>query len=56
MLCICGSDQIWNPKSIDFSEEYFLPHYIGRKIAYAPSFGNAKLLILVIKQNIFHKK
>lgn len=39
---ICGSDQIWNPKSIDFSEEYFLPHYTGRKIAYAPSFGNAK--------------
>lgn len=39
---ICGSDQIWNPKSIDFSEEYFLPHYNGKKIAYAPSFGNAK--------------
>lgn len=40
---VCGSDQIWNPKSIDFSEEFFLPKYKGRKIAYAPSFGNAKV-------------
>lgn len=37
---ICGSDQIWNPLSSDFSTLYFLPGYMGKKIAYAPSFGN----------------
>lgn len=39
---ICGSDQIWNPLSLDFSEEYFAPGFKGVKVAYAPSFGNGK--------------
>lgn len=39
-VIICGSDQIWNPRSQDFSIEYFLPRYTGKKISYAPSFGN----------------
>lgn len=42
-LIISGSDQIWNPRSLDFSKEYFLPEYNGIKIAYAPSFGNARI-------------
>ncbi len=41
-VIICGSDQIWNPLSLDFSEEYFVPGFGGIKIAYAPSFGNGK--------------
>ena len=38
---IVGSDQIWNPRSTDFSIFYFVPEFNGKKIAYAPSFGNA---------------
>ncbi len=41
-MMICGSDQIWNPLSLDFSEEYFVPEYKGVKVAYAPSFGNGR--------------
>lgn len=41
-VIICGSDQIWNPLSLDFSEEYFVPGFDGIRIAYAPSFGNGK--------------
>ena len=41
-MMICGSDQIWNPLSLDFSEEYFVPKYKGVKVAYAPSFGNGR--------------
>ncbi|MBP5772762.1 MAG: polysaccharide pyruvyl transferase family protein [Eubacterium sp.] len=41
-IMICGSDQIWNPLSLDFSEEYFVPGFKGKKVAYAPSFGNGK--------------
>lgn len=40
---ICGSDQIWNPRSQDFSIQYFLPNYSRLKIAYAPSFGNGQV-------------
>ena len=36
-IIVCGSDQIWNPHSFDFSMEYFAPTYSGKKIAYAPS-------------------
>lgn len=41
-MIICGSDQIWNPLSLDFSEDYFVPGFGGLKIAYAPSFGNGE--------------
>ncbi len=40
---IVGSDQIWNPRSIDFSLFYFVPEFGGKKIAYAPSFGNGTI-------------
>ncbi len=40
---IVGSDQIWNPRSIDFSMQYYLPDFKGKKIAYAPSFGNGEV-------------
>lgn len=37
---IAGSDQIWNPIPADFDWAYYLPFVKnGRKIAYAPSFG-----------------
>lgn len=39
-VLICGSDQIWNPISLDFSEVYFGTNFSKKKIAYAPSFGN----------------
>ena len=39
-VLVCGSDQIWNPRSLDFSYEYFAPHFSKCKISYAPSFGN----------------
>lgn len=39
---IAGSDQIWNNRVADFSIQYFYPTVCGvRKIAYAPSLGNA---------------
>lgn len=41
---IVGSDQIWNPRSVDFSMFYFVPEFEGKKIAYAPSFGNSTLI------------
>lgn len=38
---ISGSDQIWNNGAQDSSPAYFLPFVkSGKKIAYAPSFGN----------------
>lgn len=40
---IVGSDQIWNPRSSDFSLFYFVPEFKGKKIAYAPSFGNGTI-------------
>lgn len=40
---IVGSDQIWNPRSNDFSLFYFVPEFNGKKIAYAPSFGNGTI-------------
>ena len=43
-IVIVGSDQIWNPRSVDFSMFYFVPEFSGKKIAYAPSFGNGTLL------------
>lgn len=37
---ICGSDQIWNIKALDFDDAYFLPSVTQKKkIAYAPSLG-----------------
>lgn len=37
---ICGSDQIWNPDPADFDWSYYLTFVKnGKKIAYAPSFG-----------------
>ena len=37
---IAGSDQIWNPVPADFDWAYYLPFVReGRRIAYAPSFG-----------------
>ena len=39
---ICGSDQIWNPRAIDFDMAYLLPGISGvKKIAYAVSIGDA---------------
>ena len=41
---ICGSDQIWNPRAIDFDMAYFLPGIEEtKKIAYAVSMGDARL-------------
>lgn len=42
-VLVCGSDQIWNPRSLDFSPVYFGINFGGKKISYAPSFGNASL-------------
>jgi len=38
---ICGGDQIWNTRCVDFSESYLLPGDIGKikKLSYAPSIG-----------------
>ena len=39
-MIVSGSDQIWNPSAIDFSEVYFLNFTDRvRKVAYAPSAG-----------------
>ena len=39
-LYIAGSDQIWNPVPADFDWSYYLTFvHEGRKISYAPSFG-----------------
>lgn len=38
-LYVCGSDQIWNTAPNDASMAYFLPFASGRKVSYAPSFG-----------------
>ena len=41
---ICGSDQIWNPRAIDFDEAFFLPEVKNtKKISYAVSVGDADL-------------
>lgn len=41
---ICGSDQIWNPSFCDMDDNYFLAFAPKRRrIAYAPSFGQARL-------------
>ncbi|MGN1467436.1 MAG: polysaccharide pyruvyl transferase family protein [Ruminococcus sp.] len=40
---ISGSDQIWNPSSLDIDPSYFLPFVkTSKKIAYAPSFGQTE--------------
>ena len=36
---ICGSDQIWNIRAGDFSWNYLLPNYDGKKVSYAASLG-----------------
>ena len=38
---VFGSDQIWNPVSVDFSMEYLGDSFDGNKISYAPSTKNA---------------
>ena len=38
-LYVCGSDQIWNTAPRDASMAYFLPFANGKKVSYAPSFG-----------------
>ncbi len=40
-LVICGSDQIWNPQSVDFSLSFFGVDFSCRKVSYAPSIRNA---------------
>ncbi len=44
-IIVCGSDQIWNPSTIDFDMVYFLP-YSGniKKVSYAPSIGGGNTL------------
>lgn len=39
---ICGSDQIWNPQSVDFSMSFFAVDFDCKKYAYAPSIRNAQ--------------
>lgn len=41
-LLILGSDQIWNPQSVDFSMAYFGVDFKCKKVAYAPSIRDAK--------------
>ncbi|MCR5207724.1 MAG: polysaccharide pyruvyl transferase family protein [Eubacterium sp.] len=41
-LIICGSDQIWNPQSVDFSLSFFGVDFNCKKAAYAPSIRNAR--------------
>lgn len=38
---ICGGDQIWNVRCVDFSESYYLPSNLCgvRKLSYSPSMG-----------------
>jgi hypothetical protein len=38
---VCGSDQIWNPGSLDFSTHFFAPDFAAQKISYAPSLRSA---------------
>lgn len=41
---ICGSDQIWNPKSKDSDDNYFLPFpHKAKKISYAVSLNDGSL-------------
>lgn len=41
---ISGSDQIWNVRSRDFSDAYYLPFVkLGKRISYAASFGPLKI-------------
>lgn len=40
---ICGSDQIWNPLSLDFSISFFGVDFDCPKSAYAPSIRNADI-------------
>lgn len=41
---ICGSDQIWNPKSKDSDDNYFLPFpHEAKKISYAVSLNDGSL-------------
>lgn len=50
---IAGSDQIWNNRTTDFSIQYFYPTVRGvRKIAYAPSLGNA-VYTLPLNQQVY---
>lgn len=43
-IMICGSDQIWNTKAIDFNLDYVLYNYhCKRKVSYAPSIGDSIL-------------
>lgn len=38
---VCGSDQIWNPRSLDFSTHFFATDFSAKKISYAPSLRSA---------------
>lgn len=40
-LVVCGSDQIWNPRSLDFSLGFFGVDFPCKKAAYAPSIRNS---------------
>ncbi len=41
---LSGSDQLWNVRSLDFSDVYYLPFIQGqKKISYAASFGPLKI-------------
>lgn len=43
-IYISGSDQLWNVRSQDFSDVYYLPFVkSGRRISYAASFGPLKI-------------
>lgn len=46
-IFICGSDQIWSPKSDDELKSYFLQFapFQAKSIAYAPSFGRDKIAL-----------
>ena len=48
---ICGSDQIWNPRFLDFDANYFLQFApIYKRIAYAPSFGVRRIPAIYNKE------
>lgn len=48
---ICGSDQIWNIRCTDFSSIYYLNFGTqAKKISYAPSMGDGKILFSDAKQ------
>lgn len=43
-IYISGSDQLWNVRSQDFSDVYYLPFVkVGKRISYAASFGPLKI-------------